>query len=163
MLCFSAYVPGLQFCFRFSSVQFSRSVVSDSLWPHGLQHARLHCPSSAPRGYSKTHVHWVGDAIQPSHPLSSPSSPTFNLSQHQGIFQWVSSSHQLTKYLSFSFSSSPSNEYSGLISFTIDWFDLLAALSYSNIAFKALGEFGLMSLALIINSFNSIFWVVLSI
>ena len=72
-------------------------------------------------------VHWVGDAIQPSHPLSSPSSPTFNLSQHQGIFQWVSSSHQLTKYLSFSFSSSPSNEYSGLISFTMDWLDLLAA------------------------------------
>ena len=42
---------------------------------------------------TQTHVHWVGDAIQPSHPLSSPSSPAFNLSQHQGLFQWVSSLH----------------------------------------------------------------------
>ena len=75
---------------------------------------------------AQTHVHWVSDAIQPSLFLSSPSPPTFNLSQHQGIFQWVSSSHQLAKYWSFSFSISPSNEYSGLISFWIDWFDLLA-------------------------------------
>ena len=73
-----------------------------------------------------THVPWVSDAIQPSHPLSSPSSPAFNLSQHQGAFQWVSSSHQEAKILSFSFSISPSNEYSGLVSFRIDWFDLLA-------------------------------------
>ena len=51
----------------FSSVQFSPSVMSDSLWPH---------------------VHWVGDAIQPSHPLSYPSPPAFNLSQHQGLFKW---------------------------------------------------------------------------
>ena len=49
----------------------------------------------------QTHVHWVGDAIQPSHPLSSPSPPTFNLSQHQGLFQWVSSSHQVAKVLEF--------------------------------------------------------------
>ena len=47
----------------------------------------------------QTHVHWVGDAIQPSHPLSSLSPPAFNLSQHQGLFQWVSSSHQLAKVL----------------------------------------------------------------
>ena len=47
----------------------------------------------------KTHVHWVGDAIQPSHPLSSPFPPAFNLSQHQGLFQWVSSSHQVVKVL----------------------------------------------------------------
>ena len=72
-----------------------------------------------------THVHWIGDAIQPSHPLSPPS-PALNLSQHEGLFQWVSSSHQVAKYWSFSFSISPSNEYSGLISFRIDWFDLLA-------------------------------------
>ena len=50
--------------------------------------------------FTQTHVHWVGDAIQPSHPLSSPS-PTFNLSQHQGLFQWVSSSHQVAKVLEF--------------------------------------------------------------
>jgi len=50
---------------------------------------------------AQTHVHWVGDAIQPSHPLSSPSPPTFNLSQHQGLFKWVSSSHQVAKLLKF--------------------------------------------------------------
>ena len=67
-----------------SSVQFSRSVVSDSLQPHGLQPARLPCPSPTPRAYSCPSV---SDAIQPSHPLSSPSPHTFNLSQHQGLFQ----------------------------------------------------------------------------
>ena len=69
----------------------------------------------------QTHVHWVGDAIQPSHPLSSLSPPAFSLSQHQGLFQWVSSSHQWPKYWSFSFSFSSPSEYSGLISFRIDW------------------------------------------
>ena len=75
---------------------------------------------------AQTHVHRVSNAIQPSHPLSSPSPPAFNLSQHQGLFQWVNSSHHVAKYWSFSFSISPSNEYSGLISFRIDWLDLLA-------------------------------------
>ena len=51
--------------------------------------------------FTQTHVHWVGDAIQPSHPLSSPSSPVVNLSQHQGLFKWVSSSHQVAKVLEF--------------------------------------------------------------
>ena len=64
-------------------------------------------------------------SVMPSHPLSSHSPPNFNLSQHQGLFQEVSSSHQWSKYWSFSFSISPSNEYSGLISFQIDWLDLL--------------------------------------
>ena len=50
---------------------------------------------------TQTHDNWVGDAIQPSHPLLSPSPPAFNLSQHQGLFQWVSSSHQVTKVLEF--------------------------------------------------------------
>ena len=50
---------------------------------------------------TQTHTHWVSDPIQPSHPLSSPSSPAFNLSQHQGLFQWVSSSHQVAKVLAF--------------------------------------------------------------
>ena len=54
-----------------------------------------------PPKFTQTHVHWVGDAIQPSQPLSSPSSPTFNLSQHQGLFKWVSSLHQVTKVLEF--------------------------------------------------------------
>ena len=51
--------------------------------------------------FTQTHVHWVGDAIQPSHPLSSPSPPALNLSQHQGLFQWVSSLHQVAKILEF--------------------------------------------------------------
>ena len=188
------------------SVQFSCSVMSNSLWPYGLQQARLPCPSPTTR-LAQTHVSWVGDAIQPSHPLLSPSPPTFNLSQHQclfkwvsirvlkmirikitscsgtqffltlcelmdcttpgfpvlhylpetaptqvhwigdaiqpfhplsppsplalhlsqhqGCFQWFSSSHQVAKYWSFSFSISPSSEYSGLISFRMDWLDLL--------------------------------------
>ena len=76
---------------------------------------------------TQTHVHWVGDAIQLSHPLSSPSPPALNLSQHQGLFKWVSPSHEMAKvYWSFSFSISPSNEHPGLISFRMDWLDLLA-------------------------------------
>ena len=51
--------------------------------------------------FTQTHVHWVGDAIQPSHPLSSPSPPAFNLSQHQGLFKWVNSLHQVAKILAF--------------------------------------------------------------
>ena len=51
--------------------------------------------------FTQTHVHWVGDAIQPSHPLSSPSPPAFNLSQHQGLFQWFTSLHQVAKVLEF--------------------------------------------------------------
>ena len=77
--------------------------------------------------FTQTQVHQVSDALQPSHPLSSPSPPAFNLSQHQGLFQWVSPSHQVAKVLEFQFSISPSYEYSGLISFRIVLFDLLAA------------------------------------
>ena len=51
--------------------------------------------------FTQTHIHWVSDAIQPSHPLSSPSPPALNLSQHQGLFKWVSSSHQVAKVLEF--------------------------------------------------------------
>ena len=89
--------------YRFFFIQASvdgLSVVSISLWPHGLQHARLFHPSTSPRACS-THVHWVMDAIQ----LSCTGWP---------------------KCWSFSFSISPSNEYSGLIYFRIDWFNLLA-------------------------------------
>ena len=73
---------------------------------------------------AQTHVHRVGDAIQPSHPLSPPSPFAFNLSQHQGLFQWVGSLHQVAKVLSFSFTNSSSHKYSGFISFRIDWCDL---------------------------------------
>ena len=60
--------------------------------------------------FTQTHVLPVGDAIQPSPPLSSPSPPAFNLSHHQGLFQWISSSHQVAKYWTFSFRISPSNK-----------------------------------------------------
>ena len=102
---------------------FSPRVMSDSLRPHGLQHARPPwpspspgvCPSSCPLN------RWCYPAIASSVTLFSSA---FNLSQHQGLFQWVSCLHQWPKYWSFSIS--PSNEYSGLISFRIDWLDLLA-------------------------------------
>ena len=75
---------------------------------------------------TQTHVHWVGDAIQLSHPLSAPSPSTFNLSQNQRHFKWVSSSHQVAKMLKFQLQHQPSNEYSGLIYFRMEWLDLLA-------------------------------------
>ena len=97
--------------------------MSDSLWPMDCSMPAFpilhHFPELA-----QTHVHLVSDAIQPSHPLSSLSPPAFNVSQHQGLFQWVSSSRQVAKI--FSFSINPFNEYSGLISFRNDCFDLLA-------------------------------------
>ena len=75
---------------------------------------------------TQTHVHRVGDAIQPSHPLSSPSPPLPSPSQHQGLFQWVSSSHQVAKLLEFqlqhqSFQWTPRTDL-----FRMDWLDLLA-------------------------------------
>ena len=75
---------------------------------------------------AQTHVHWVGDAIQPFHPLLSLSPSAFNLSQHQGLFQWVVLLKSWPKYWNFSFNISPSIEHSGLISFRMDWLDLLA-------------------------------------
>ena len=74
---------------------------------------------------TQTHVHWIDEAIQPSHPLSAPCPPVFNLCQHQGLFQWVSSSHQVAKVLELQLRISPSSKYSGLISFRMDWLDLL--------------------------------------
>ena len=110
---------------QFSSVQFSRSVMSNSLQPQESQHARpVHhqLPES-----TQTHVHWVGDAIQPSHPLLSPFPPDFSISRYQGLFKWVSFLHQVAKVLKFlSFNISPSNEYSGLVSFRMKWLDLLS-------------------------------------
>ena len=88
LLCFKvSYLVVIFVCFLLflSSVQFSHSVVSNSLRPHGLQHTRPPCPSPTPATYS-AHVHCVSDAIQPSHPLLSPFPPTFYLSQHQGLF-----------------------------------------------------------------------------
>ena len=100
----------------------SHAVVSDFLWLHGLQHARPPCPSK----FAQVHVHCIGDTIQPFHPLTPSSLSALHLSQHHRLFQWVVCSIRWPKYWSFSFSISPSNEYSGGISFRIGWFDLLA-------------------------------------
>ena len=75
---------------------------------------------------TQTHVHQVGDAIQPSHPLSFPSPPALNLSQHQGLFKESILHIRWPKYWHFSFNISPSNEHPGLISFRMDWLDFLA-------------------------------------
>ena len=80
---------------------------------------------------AQTQVRWVSDAIQPSHPLSSPSPSTFNFSQYQGLLQWVSSSHQAAKILEFQFQ----HQFlqSRLISFRMDWLHLLAVLGLSSL------------------------------
>ena len=75
---------------------------------------------------AQTHIHWVSDTIQPSYPLSSPSSPAFSLSSFRVFSNESVLCIRWPKYWNFSFSISSSNEYSGLISFRIDWFDLLA-------------------------------------
>ena len=82
------------------SVQFSRSVMSSSLQPHGLQHARIPCPSSTPGSCSNTFPSswWCHPTISSS---VIPSHPHFNLSQHQGLFQWVSSLNQVARVLEF--------------------------------------------------------------
>ena len=94
ILLYIASVP--QSC-PYIKYQFSGSVVSDSLRPHGLQHAGLPAHHQLLE-FSQTHV---SETIQPSHPLSSPSPPALNLSQHQGLFKQVSSSHQVAKVLEF--------------------------------------------------------------
>ena len=104
--------------------QFSHSVMSDSLRLDGLQQARLPYPINNSRSLLK--LMSIVLVMPSNHLILSSPSPTFNLSQHQGLFQWVSSSYQVPKYWSFSISISSSNEQSGLISFRTDWFDLLA-------------------------------------
>ena len=83
---------------NFRSDQINRSVMSDSLWAYELQHTRPPCPHYLPE-FAQTRVHWVGDLVQLSHPLSPPFPPAHNLSQHQGLFQWAGSSHRVPKVL----------------------------------------------------------------
>ena len=109
----------------FTSLQVSHSVMSDFLWPHGLQHARPPCPSPSPAVYSNScQLSWW------CHPTISTSAVPFSSCLQSfpasGSFKWVSSSHQMAKVLEFQLQISPSNEYSGLISFRMDWLDLLA-------------------------------------
>ena len=117
------------------SVQFSHSVMSNSLWPYWSQQVRLPCPSPTARAYSNScpSCQWCHPTISSSvvsfssHLESFPASESFPMSQFfaSGQRTDVSSLHQ-PKYWSFSFSISPSNEYSGLISFRMKWLDLLA-------------------------------------
>ena len=88
-LLFISLVQSLS-CVRFFGTQWT--VACQAFQHQALQHHQL-------LEFTQTHVHWVGDGIQPSQPLSSPSPPTFTLSQHQGLFKWVSSSHQVAKAL----------------------------------------------------------------
>ena len=113
----------MQYLSDFSSVQFIRSVMFDTLQPHGLQHARLPCPSPTPE-LAQTHVHRVVDAIQPSHPLSSLSPLALNLSHHQDLFQWFSSSHQVSKVLELQLQHQSFQWIFRVDSFRIGWFGL---------------------------------------
>ena len=97
-------LPPFSFAFslsvQFSSVQFSHSVVSTLCDPMNRSTPGLPVHHQLPES-TQTHVHWASDAIQPSHRLLSPSPPTLELSQHQGLFKWVSSLHQVAKVLEF--------------------------------------------------------------
>ena len=84
-------IPRSMLLFKGVLLLFSHQVMSDSLWPHGLQHFRHPCPSPSPRVCTSS-FYCTSDAIQPSHPLLPSSPSAFNLSQHQGIFQWTSCS-----------------------------------------------------------------------
>ena len=100
--------------------------MSNCLWPHGLQHTRPPCPSPTPGVCSNSCLLRVGDAVQTSHPLLSPSPPAFSLPSIRIFFRESVLPIRWPKYWSFSSSISPSNEYSGLISSRIDRSDLLA-------------------------------------
>ena len=116
----------LDFSFK-CSVQFSWSAVSDSLWPHGLQHARPPCPSPASGVYlNSCSLSWGCYPIISSSVVSSPSPLAFNLSSIRVFSNESALCIRWLNYWSFSFNISPSNEYSWLVSFRMDWLDLLA-------------------------------------
>ena len=108
---------------EFSSVTQSYLTLCDPMG-HSTPELPVH---HQPPEFTQTHIHWVTDAIQPSHPLLSPFLPAINLSQHQGLSNESALCIGCPKYWSYSFRISPSNEHPGLISFRMDWLDLLAA------------------------------------
>ena len=120
------FIEGLQFSSLYDGIQFSSVPQSCLTFCDPMNRSMPGLPVHQLPESTQTYVHWVGDTIRPSHPLSSPSPPALNLSQHQGLFKWVSSLHQVAKVLEFQFSIGPSNEHPGLISFRMDWLDLLA-------------------------------------
>jgi len=117
--------------FNFPCIQFSRSVMSDSLWPHGLQHTRPPCPSKTPRVHSNSHPlsHWC-------HPAISSSVVPFSLCPQfisASVVSRVNSRMRWPNYWSFSFSIIPSKEHQGLISFRMDWLDSLQSMGLSGV------------------------------
>ena len=130
-LCIHAGSCCFIFCFMLLLL-FSHSVMSSCLQTHGLQHSRLSCPSPSCGACSNSCP--LSRRCHPTiHLLSSPSPPALNLSQHQGLFHWVGSLHQVAKVLELQFQNSPSNEYSGLISFRTDYLDLLEVQGLSRV------------------------------
>ena len=119
------WLPSLMDPPRFQSAQSRRSVVSASLRPLDCSTPGLPVHHQLLE-FTQTHAHRVGDAIQPSHPLWSPSPPAPNPSQHHGFSNESALRIRWPKYWSFSFNISPSNEHLGLISSRMDWLDLLA-------------------------------------
>ena len=109
----------MKFGVQFSSVTLTLSNPMDCSMPSLPVHHQL-------LELAQTHVHHVGDAIEPSHPLPSPAPPTFSLSQHHGLFQWVSFSHQVAKVLEFQLQHQSVEWIFSTDFFRIYWFDLLA-------------------------------------
>ena len=108
--------------------------MSDSLRPHESQHTRPPCPSPTP-GVTQTHVHRVGDAIQPSRPLSSPSPPALNLFQHQCLFKWVSSLQKSGQSIGDNECHKESKQYNWLKTFNLYFFKTLNLYFLKNISF----------------------------
>ena len=119
---------------QFSSVAQSCPILCSSM-DCSMPGLPVHCKLSE---FTQPHVHWVGDAIQPSHPLSSLSPPAFNLSQNQGLFKWVSSSHQVAKVLEFQLQHQSFQWILRTDSFRIDWLDPLQFKSINSMVLSFL-------------------------
>ena len=123
-----------------SILLFSHQAMSDSVTPTDCM---LGFPVPYLPEFAQEHVHWIGDAIQPSHPLLYPSPPACNLSSIMGLSNELTVRVRWPKYWNFSFSIIPSSEYLGLISFRTDWFDPLAVqgtLNSSPAHFKSINS-----------------------
>ena len=127
MNSFPGFVKVIIFVEYISSVQFSSVTQSCPSLRDPMDFSMPGLPTHHQLlKFTQTRVHWVGDAIQPSHPLSSPSPSAFNLSQHYGLFKWVSSSHQVAKVLEFQLQHQAFQWIFRTDFFRMDWLDLLA-------------------------------------
>ena len=119
------YLPCLESYNSFSSVQLGYPSCATFWCPMNSSMPDIPVHHQLPE-FIQTHVHWVDDVIKSSHPLSSPYPPAFNLSQHQGLFQWVRSLHQVAKVLEFQLQHQSFQWIFRADSFRMDWLDLLA-------------------------------------